>query len=279
MMKVGVFDSGVGGITVLLELRKKLGALNYVYLGDTANVPYGPKSPAQIQKLSGDCARILKEKGVDALVVACNTASSLAFETIQKVMHPAPVFGVVGPGIESALLALQNLSNSNQLEKPQTPVLILATRATVQSHAYGDALKKILGECYPIFEQACPILVPMIEEGWVGHSILNAAIDEYTGIYSKDYPPGVALLACTHYPWIHSSFEKALPNWTVVNSAQAVSESLKQSELIKQFQSGGGFSAEAQCASESLGTVEWIFTDPEAVPLFAKAFIYQMQFR
>src|SRR4051812_39389593 len=100
-MKIGVFDSGIGGITVLRELTQRLKNVSYVYLGDTAHLPYGTKSPAQIEKLSAECARILKSKDVDALVVACNTASSLALPVIEAVMAPVPVFGVVGPGVDA----------------------------------------------------------------------------------------------------------------------------------------------------------------------------------
>ncbi len=277
-IKVGVFDSGVGGITVLSELRKRLGFLDYVYLGDTAHVPYGTKSPAQIEKLSLDCVVRLKELKVDALVVACNTSCAWALGAIEKLMSPIPVFGVVSPGVEAALGALNSLSEAAPLaaKDQQRPILVLATRATVMSQAYGKILRKILNpygehgeQRVPVVEQACPLLVPMIEEGWVDHPILHQTLSEYVKPYLSQYPPGVALLGCTHYPWIHEAFEKALPGWSVVNSAQAIADCLEGSDLMVQYLGqylGAG-------ASQSLGRVDWIFTDPHALPGFAKSWV------
>lgn len=263
-MKIGVFDSGVGGITVLSELKKQLPpSVRFVYLGDTAHVPYGPKSSAQIQKLSVDAVEILKSKGIKALVVACNTAASHAMPAIRKAMDPIPVFGVVEPGIEAALAGLKNLQAGR-------PLLVFATRATVRSQAYRKALHALQkkerkkASVIPIFEQACPLLVPMIEEGWLDHPILHQTIAEYVKPYARK-KPGVALLGCTHYPWIHSAFEKALPGWTVVNSAHAVAQYLKRSDWFKE---------RSKKVKPLKGEpVEWIFTDPEVVPEFARKWI------
>jgi glutamate racemase len=257
-MRIGVFDSGVGGITVLTELRKKFGSVDFVYLGDTAHVPYGSKSPAQIEKLSRDCAELLKKRAVDALVVACNTASSWAFEAIQDVMNPIPVFGVVQPGVEALAGAYQNLVEEG---RAAPTLLVLATRATVQSHAYGNHIRAHLEKNFPtssqpipVLEQACPLLVPMIEEGWINHPILHQTIWEYVAPYVKDAKPG-----------IHSAFEKAMPGWKVVNSAQAVASSLEGSSLFK--------GAQAAHADTPSGKIEWIFTDPNAVPAFARNWV------
>lgn len=256
-MKIGVFDSGVGGITVLSELKKRLpSSVEFVYLGDTAHVPYGPKSSAQIQKLSVDAVEILKSKGIEALVVACNTAASHAMSAIRAAMHPIPVLGVVEPGMEAALEALQE-------EKKGSPLLVLATRATVRSHAYKKAFAQAKVKT-PIFEQPCPLLVPIIEEGWLDHPILHQTIAEYVKSY-RGYPSGVALLGCTHYPWIHRAFEKALPGWKVVNSALAVAQYLERSPWFKE--------RKKKSAHSKGGKVEWIFTDPEVVPEFARKWI------
>jgi glutamate racemase len=282
-MKIGVFDSGIGGITVLTELRRKFADADFVYLGDTAHVPYGTKSPAQIEKLSIACAKTLKAKNIDALVVACNTASSLALDVIQEVMGSTPVFGVVGPGIEAVLGAWQDKSQTKSKSNPPPssrciPILILATRATVQSQAYGKTLRSILDPAWSqsendvshgvpttavVIEQACPLLVPMIEEGWVDHTILHQTILEYIRPHLHLSESGIALLGCTHYPWIHQAFEKALPGWAVVNSALAVAESLERSSLFEKRRKN----------ELSRGQVEWIFTDPDAVPSFAKKLI------
>ncbi|MBI2712195.1 MAG: glutamate racemase [Bdellovibrio sp.] len=257
-MKIGVFDSGVGGLTVLAELKKRLPLhLSYVYLGDTAHVPYGPKSSAQIQKLSLDAVEILKAKKVDALVVACNTAASHAMSQIEARMNPIPVFGVVEPGVVAALDALRDLPK-------KSPVVVFATKATVRSRAYSLALES-RDAGGPIYEQACPLLVPIIEEGWIDHAVLHQTIREYVSPYLT-LKPGVALLGCTHYPWIHQAFEKALPGWRVVNSAWAVAHFLEQS---------GWFQAKVSQSKRSQKSphIEWIFTDPDAVPEFARKWI------
>lgn len=251
-MRIGVFDSGVGGITVLTELRRQLPGATFVYLGDTANVPYGTKSAAHVTRLSVDCARRLQDEGVDAIVVACNTASSLALPAISEAIGELPLHGVVEPGVEAATQALAALGRAD------APVLVLATRATIRSRAYSQRLEARLGlQGHPVLEQACPLLVPMIEEGWIDHPILHLTIAEYVEAYFKAHQPGVALLGCTHYPWILAAIQKALPGWAVVDSAHAVARAI-----------GGEASAEGP-----LGRVEWIFTDPLAVPGFARELI------
>ncbi len=308
-MRIGVFDSGIGGITVLSEIRKRLGSVDYVYLGDTAHLPYGTKSPAQVERLSVDCARILKGKKVDALVVACNTASSLAIDAIRREMSPLPVFGMVEPGVAAVLSVLasqkpfplrgqdpsflvgedRSFPRLNEGEPASLaitapfPILVLATRATVRSGAYGKGLRKLLlqGAEAAVIEQACPLLVPMIEEGWIDHPILHDTLAEYVGphvlggvglvaegsLASKNGArvPGVALLGCTHYPWIQAAIQKSLPGWIIVDSAHAVAAALERSDLLLNYKN-----------HEGISKIEWIFTDPDAVPAFALKMIQSM---
>ena len=260
-MKIGVFDSGVGGITVLTELQKELHGADFVYYGDNLNLPYGTKSSAQVARLSADCAHALKARDVDAVVVACNTASSLALDAVREVMGEIPVFGVVEPGAAAVTKALRDLGRSD------APVLILATRATVKSGAYGKTLGQ---QRLRVFEQPCPLLVPIIEEGWGDHEVLHLALQEYVRPYQKLAVPGAALLACTHYPWIHSAFERALPGWTVVNSAQAITSALVQSDFwVKSLATRSATSPVIN------GTVDWVFTDPDTIPAFALSLIRQ----
>lgn len=238
---------------MLGELKTRLSGVEFVYLGDTAHVPYGTRSAAQVRSLSSACARRLRERGVDAVVVACNTASSLAMDAIRGELGAVPVFGVLEPGVEAATAALGSLER----------ILVLATRATVRSGAYGRMLREraagMRREC-EVLEIACPLLVPMIEEGWVDHPILHRTIEEYVG--GMDRGPGVALLACTHYPWIEEAFARALPGWKVVNSARAVADAVTR---LGGWGSGG-----------RAGGVEWIFTDPDAVPEFARRWIGEL---
>lgn len=236
-------------MTVLSELRREFGAAEFVYLGDTAHVPYGTKSAAQVRKLSADCARALRDEGVEVLVVACNTASSLALEEIREAAGVAvKVVGVVDPGVGAALAAHRGLEGAGS---GGLPVLVLATRATVRSGAYRTRLE---AQGLAVIEQACPLLVPMIEEGWTDHPVLHQTIEEYVRPHRTAHSTGVALLGCTHYPWIQKAFERALPGWTVVNSAGAVAAHLMQNEGLS--------------ASTGEARVRWIFTDPEAIPSF-----------
>jgi glutamate racemase len=266
-MRIGVFDSGMGGITVLTALRKKFRGVDFVYLGDTAHVPYGTKSPEQIQRLSIEGAKVLKAKKVDAMIVACNTASSLAIDAIRNVMNPVPVFGMVEPGIEAVFHVIQGRPPSSGIHKT---ILVLATKATVRSGAYGKGIRSRISENsthagtnhFTVIEQACPLLVPMIEEGWIDHPILHKTLEEYLSphISSLKKSEGIALLGCTHYPWILEAVSKALPGWQVVDSAQAVVQNLERSSFMGQIK-----------LSQNLGQnqIEWIFTDPLAIPAFA----------
>ena len=256
IQRIGVFDSGVGGITVLQALRTRFPALEVVYLGDTANVPYGTKSPAQIEKLSRHCAGLLKAQGIQALVVACNTASSLALPAIrEEVGSDIEVIGMVEPGVASVMEKCRDTLG---------PILLLATRATVRSGAYRHAFQAALAqspESREILEQSCPLLVPMIEEGWLNHPILTATIDEYINSHLAA-PTGVALLGCTHYPWIRSVIASRMPGWEVVDSAEATATYFA-GKLANRL------SAEASNPG-ARGTLQWIFTDPDAVPAFAR---------
>lgn len=244
-MKIGVFDSGIGGVTVLGSLKKRFPELAFSYFGDTANVPYGTKSPAQIRNLCERATEQMKSRGLDLLVVACNTASSLALNEMKRGMGATPVIGVVEAGVQSV----------REARSEGERVLILGTKATVKSGIYGKLLRET-GNTVQVLEQACPLLVPLIEEGWVDHPVLHQTIAEYVKPYVSG-EPGVALLACTHYPWIREAVGRALPGWKIIDSAQAVVSTI--APLIAPL-SRVGARAEA--------TIEWNFSDPDAVASF-----------
>jgi glutamate racemase len=151
---------------------------------------------------------------------------------------------VVEPGVTAALAAIAS-------HEAGSPVLVLATKATVKSGLYGRLLRE---RHSVVFEQACPLLVPMIEEGWTDHGVLHQTIEEYVGPYRRKHSGGVALLGCTHYPWIQAAVQRALPGWTVVNSAQAIAHVLQSSIRLQ--------------PSAGPAPVDWIFTDPDAIPGF-----------
>jgi glutamate racemase len=244
-MRIAVFDSGVGGITVLKELRARFPSHDFLYYGDTANVPYGTKSHTQIKSLVQAAAREIKKQNVDALVIACNTASCIALDESHEVMEQIPVYSVVEAGVATITRILK--------KNHQTPILILGTKVTIRSETYSTLLKANMNQEIFVYEQECPLLVPMIEEGWIDHPILHETVKEYVKPY-QSLEPGIAFLACTHYPWIKSAFEKALPKWKVIDSAALVGEMLSQ---------------QLDSATPSTGKLDWHFTDKETISSFA----------
>ena len=212
---VGVFDSGFGGLTVLRSLLSRIPSARYLYLGDTARLPYGAKSQATIARYAVESARFLEQRGCDYLVIACNTATALALDDIRRAVH-VPVLGVIEPGAHAARHAVAN---------PAGEVLVLATAATVQSHAYHAACKAI---GLRAVEVACPLLVPLVEEGWTDHDVTREILRIYLSEALTQCNPQAVLLGCTHYPLIAGEIEKTLlalgSTAVVIDSAEATAE-------------------------------------------------------
>jgi glutamate racemase len=212
---VGVFDSGFGGLTVLRSLLSRIPSAKYLYLGDTARLPYGAKSQATIARYAVESARFLEQRGCEYLVIACNTATALALEDIRRAVS-VPVLGVIEPGAHAARRAVANAGGE---------VLVLATTATVQSHAYHAACEAI---GLRAVEVACPLLVPLVEEGWTNHDVTREVLRIYLSEALTKCNPQAVLLGCTHYPLIASEIERALlalgSNAVVIDSAEATAE-------------------------------------------------------
>jgi glutamate racemase len=234
-LTIGVFDSGFGGLTVLRALLPLIPSAHYIYLGDTARLPYGSKSRETIARYAISSAKFLHEQGADLLVIACNTATALALEDIQQAL-PIPVIGVVEPGAHAALAASEPLlfpsDDSGQQEEnpdeeihatPGAHVLVMATAATVQSHAYTHALNGIGLEA---FEKACPLLVPLVEEGWTNHPVTDDVLKIYlTEALTAAPATQTLLLGCTHYPLIQPAIQRVLESLNhplaIIDSADA----------------------------------------------------------
>ena len=217
---IGVFDSGFGGLTVLRALIQRLPQARFAFLGDTARLPYGSKSRRTIARYAAQSAQFLvREQGAEFLVIACNTASALALDAIQDAV-PVPVLGVIEPGAEAARAA----SRSGD-------VLVIATDATVQSHAYAAACQ---AHGLRVLEKACPLLVPLVEEGWTDHpvtaEVLRIYLDELTAEAAfEGLKPDTLVLGCTHYPLLRPLLEgviaTAVPSgMRVIDSAEAAAE-------------------------------------------------------
>ena len=220
---IGVFDSGFGGLTVLRALLPRLPGTHFVYLGDTARLPYGDKSRATVARFAIEAAQFLVERGAQLLVVACNTATALALPEIRSAVA-VPVVGVVEPGARAALLATQSAPD---VKTHGGDVLVLATAATVQSHAYRDTCA---GLGLVAAEKPCPLLVPLVEEGWTDHPVTRDVLRIYLREALASIRPQAVLLGCTHYPLIASEVEQILTELgspaIVVDSAQATAEAV-----------------------------------------------------
>jgi glutamate racemase len=217
---IGVFDSGFGGLTVLRALMARLPRARFAFLGDTARLPYGSKSRRTIARYAAESARFLvREQGAEFLVIACNTASALALDAIQDAV-PVPVLGVIEPGAAAARAASKT-----------GDVLVIATDATVRSHAYVAACQA-LG--LRAIEKACPLLVPLVEEGWTDHPVTAQVIDIYLNelraeAAARGFNPDALVLGCTHYPLLRTLFEQAVrPGAKVIDSAESAAQAAVQ---------------------------------------------------
>lgn len=227
---IGVFDSGIGGLTVVSALRMLLPDESIFYLGDTARVPYGGKSETTVQRYSLEIAAMLLEEKAKTVVVACNTASALALPQLEKSL-PVPVTGVILPGARAALA------------KTRTGhVGVIGTRATIKSGAYERALRSLNPEVR-VTARACPLLVPLIEEGWLENAITDEIILQYLGPLLED---GIdtLVLGCTHYPLLRNAVARLLGGGVALvdsaeNCASAVRELLIRENLCTPETNGG----------------------------------------
>ena len=219
---IGVFDSGIGGLTVVKALRDLLPNENISYLGDTARVPYGPKSPETVQRYAVELAEMLMKENAKALVVACNTVSSVALPELTK-KFPVPVIGVIEPGARAAIAATR-----------KRHIGVIGTRGTIRSGAYENALRALDGDVR-VSSQACPLLVPLIEEGLLNDEVTDRMILRYLEPLLEG---GVdtLVLGCTHYPLLTGAIARVLRRQIMVvdsaqNCARAVEAMLEEQSI------------------------------------------------
>lgn len=211
---IGIFDSGLGGLTVLKVLSQKFPQESFCYLGDIARLPYGNKSPETIRKYGLQILKFLKEQNVKALIIACNSASTVFLG--ENEFEGVPLLNVIGPGSEAALkLALDK------------KIAVLGTAATIRSHAYETTLKN-MDKDVKVTEQACPLLVPLVEEGFVQDPITEMALERYLKEI-KDQKIGTVILGCTHYPVLKDDLRKVLGEKVhLVESGEVLTEQIAQ---------------------------------------------------
>ncbi|MBQ6386205.1 MAG: glutamate racemase [Lachnospiraceae bacterium] len=194
---IGVFDSGLGGLTVAREIMRNLPMERIVYFGDTARVPYGSKSRNTVERYARQIVRFLKTQKIKAIVIACNTATAWAFDAVKEEAGGLPVIGVIEPG---ARVACEESKNGK--------IGVIATQATIRSRAYPDAIRMIRPDA-SVIGKACPLLVPLVEEGWVHDKVTDEVIMRYLDEV-LEHRIDTLILGCTHYPLLRSEFRRLL---------------------------------------------------------------------
>jgi glutamate racemase len=229
-LAIGVFDSGMGGLTVLRVLKECLPQESFIYLGDTARLPYGTKSQNTVKQYAMQMAKLLVERRIKGLVIACNTATTAALPYLQSMLPDIPVLGVVTPGANAAIAATKNKR-----------IAVLATETTIASNAYQELIMQQLPQAV-ISTRACSVLVALAEEGMINNQVAHEALKYYlNGLTDED----TLLLGCTHFPVFKLLLSKLLPKQvTIVDSAHATAHVfrslLEQTNLINDKASGSG---------------------------------------
>jgi glutamate racemase len=204
---IGIFDSGIGGLTVARAVFEQLPRESTVYFGDTARVPYGPKSPETVRRYSLEILRWLLDQRVKAVVIACNTSTAHALETLQA-ESPVPVIGVIEPGARAAAGAANG-----------KPIGVIGTAGTVASNAYAKAIHRIRGDAR-VEQKACPLFVPLVEEGWFEHHAAALIAEEYLAPL-RDAGVGSLVLGCTHYPLLRPLLQRVMgPDVRLIDSGE-----------------------------------------------------------
>ncbi|CRZ19879.1 Glutamate racemase 1 [Kingella kingae] len=220
---IGVFDSGVGGLTVVRALMERLPNENIVYFGDTARVPYGVKSRNTIEEFTTQIVEFLLQNEVKALVIACNTIAAVAYKKVQQIAGNIPVLSVIEAGAQAALATTRN-----------NHIGVIATSTTVNSNAYARAIHAQNPDTR-ILSQATPLLVPLVEEGWLDHEVTRLTIHEYLKPLLADQIDTL-ILGCTHFPLLKAAIKHEAPHIELVDSstttAEATAQALADADLL-----------------------------------------------
>lgn len=215
---IGIFDSGLGGLTVAHAIFERLPHDSTIYFGDTARVPYGPKSADTVRRYSLEIMSWLLEQGVKAIVVACNTSTAHALDVLSAA-SPVPVLGVIEPGARAAVAAAEGM-----------PVGVIGTAGTIASGAYEREIRRLVPSC-DVVTRACPLLVPLVEEGWFDHPATQLVAAEYLAPL-KERGVGSLVLGCTHYPLLKPLLQDVMgPRVRLIDSAEETARTL-ESRLV-----------------------------------------------
>jgi glutamate racemase len=237
---IGVFDSGVGGLTVLRALSQALPAQEFIYLGDTARLPYGTKSPDTVSRYSLQCAQSLVRRGIGALVVACNTASASALGALAGRYPQLPIVGVIEPGAQAAITA----SRSQH-------IAVIATEGTINGGAYQAAIHRLNPDAR-VLARACSMFVALAEEGWTSGAVAETVAHRYLDpVFAADDAPDTLVLGCTHFPILAAAIRAVIPTHVrIVDSAATTAQTLL-----------GRMEPESRVAPFHPGHITWLATD------------------
>jgi glutamate racemase len=253
---IGVFDSGMGGLTVLRALLARLPRERFVYLGDTARLPYGTKSAETVQAYALQATRLLVSEGVKMVVIACNTASAVALDPLAKALVPVPVIGVIEPGARAGVAATRN-----------NYVAVIATEGTVKGGAYARAIAALRGDIR-IVQLPCQVFVALAEEGWTDTPATHAAADHYLGpLFRGPLPPDTLVLGCTHFPVLAGAIRAIIgSSVALVDSAETTALAVAEALADDRLGSDG--------AASGAGTTRFFATDsPERFARVGEIFL------
>jgi len=264
---IGVFDSGMGGLTVLKALAARLPQERFIYLGDTARLPYGTKSAETVQAYALQATRLLLDQGVKMLVIACNTASAVALDRLQEVFAPIPVIGVIEPGARAGVAATSNRR-----------IAVIATEGTVRGGAYARAIRRLMRDA-EVVQQPCQVFVALAEEGWTDSPATRGAAEHYLGaLFKGPKAPDTLVLGCTHFPVLADAIRAVIGGAvSLVDSAEttagAVAETLVNASLASETQASDAHAVQffATDSPERFARVGAVFLgraiDPASVEL------------
>jgi len=240
---IGIFDSGMGGLTVMRALKARLPNESFVYLGDTARLPYGTKSADTVTRYAVQASRLLMKHDIKLLVVACNTASAAALPTLTQTLAPLPVVGVIEPGAEAAVATV-----------PDGPIAVIATEGTVKGGAYVRAIQQ-RSPRMPVVQQACPLFVALAEEGLRDGPITELAAHRYLDPLLATFPhPRGLVLGCTHFPVLKQTIAKvAGPDIVLIDSAETTAVAVEKILKEKSLLNGGEAKAPRFLATDAPG--------------------------
>lgn len=254
-LPIAVFDSGVGGLTVLRKLKEYLPHESFVYLGDMARVPYGTKSPAAVTRYTLDATRYLVAQHIKLLVIACHTASTLALSTLLQTFPSLPMVGMLEPGASAACAASRN-----------GHIVVIATEATVKAEGYQAAIKKICVSA-EVIAQACSVFVALAEEGWVKGTVAESVAKQYLEpLFNREPQPDCLLLGCTHFPLLTASIQKVIGK-----NIQIIDPAVETARVVQKILKDRGLSNASHLSEKK--TKFWVTDSPERFACVAGQFL------